>query len=148
MAVRNSHTRPSRRELSAEILAELYETTPTNLMTMPDPYDSRKTLEQNVIDLFYQLRWSLRAQKRIEGLVSAFYLGQFIEQRPLTPEQRARCRGLLTKHYICCCQRIFDLFSIQGIAQIYRTKRVYFWYFSVLSKREFVRLIQEAENML
>jgi hypothetical protein len=48
-------------------------------MAMPDPYNENLSLEQNISDLYYQLQWSLRTEKRIEGLVIAFYLGQYLE---------------------------------------------------------------------
>jgi hypothetical protein len=130
-----------------EILADIYETVPVNPMSLPDLYNEDLSLEQNVADLLYQLRWSLRTDKRIEGLVTAYYLGEYLERRPLTPKQRARCRALLTKHYITCCQRIYDFFSIQGIKQIYRTKRTCFWMFRAMKKSDLVRLAREAEDM-
>jgi len=151
MALRRERTshgsrRTNRREFMTEILSDLGETSPQRPMTMPDPYDEGIMLERNVADLFYQLRWSIRIDKRIEGLVMAFYLGQFLERRPLTPQQRMRCRRLLTTHYITCCVRIYDLFSIQGIEQIYRTKKTCFWMFRSIKKHEFTRLITEAED--
>ena len=114
---------------------------------MPDPYSENISLKQNIANLFYQLRWSLRTDRRIEGLVAAYYLEQYLEQRCFTPAQKRVCRRMLTTHYIRCCIRIYDLFSVQGIEQIYRTKRVFFWMFRAIKRQDFVRLTREAEDL-
>ena len=80
-----------RRQFVNNIRADLMETSPANPFTLPDPYNENETLEQNVTNLYYQLRESLRTNRRVSGLVAAFYLGQYLERRPLTPEERKRC---------------------------------------------------------
>ena len=54
---------------------------------------------------------------------------------------------MLTAHYIGCCIRIYDLFSIQGIEQIYRTKRCFFWMFRALKRQDYIRLTREAKDL-
>jgi hypothetical protein len=139
--------RAPRDEFTTEIFADLCEVTPETVIPMPDPYNDNIPLKQNIANLFYQLRWSLRTDRRIEGLVAAYYLGQHLEQRCFTPAQKRECRKMLTTHYILCCIRIYDLFSIQGIEQIYRTKRVFFWMFRAIKRQDFVRLTREAEDL-
>ena len=137
-----------RRQFVNTIRADLLETLPENPFTLPDPYNDNETLEQNVTNLYYQLRESLRTNRRISGLVAAFYLEQYLERRPLTPQERKSCRQLLTTHYVQCCVKIHNLFSIQGIEQIYRTKRTSYWMIRSVNKRDFTQLLNEAEDML
>jgi hypothetical protein len=143
----NQVQRNPQENLVTKILADLCEITPRRVIPMPNPYNENLTMEQNVVELHYQLRWSLRVEKRIEGLVAAYYLGQYIGKGHRTQTQIKECRKVLTTHYIQCCTRIYDLFSILGIEQIYRTKRITFGMFRTISKRDFVRLTNEAENL-
>ena len=98
-------------EFTTEIFANLCEVTPETVIPMPNPYNENATVGQNIANLFYQLWWSLRNERRIEGLVAAFYLGQYLEQRCFTSAQKRKCRRMLTTHYNRCCIRIYDLFA-------------------------------------
>ena len=140
--------RYNRREFENQILADLFETSPTYPIPLPDPYNENLTLEQNLTNLYSLMRNSLRTDRRIEGLVYAYYIGQYIERYPVLPDIRINGRKFLTKHYTKCCTYVHDIFSIVGIEQLYRTKRSIYWMFGVIKKPEFKRLINEAEGML
>ena len=140
--------RYNRREFENQILADLFETSPTNPIPLPDPYNDTLTLDQNLTNMYSLMRNSLRTDRCIEGLVYAYYIGQYIERNPILPEVRTKGRKYLTKHYIKCCTYIHDIFSIVGIEQLYRTKRSTYWMFGIIKKPEFKRLVHEAEGML
>jgi hypothetical protein len=145
---RNRIAIPDRDNFKTIILSDLYETIPVNPLTIPSPINDNLSFEQNITDLYVQLRRCLRTSKRIEGLLNAFHIGEFLETHPMTNVQRRRCKSILTKHYRQCCQRIYDLFSIPGKEQIYRTRRTNFWMFRFIKKNEYLGLLNDAEDLI
>ena len=135
-------------QLYLKIFADLLETQPVNPHFSLDPFIEGQSLDFN-IRMFYRLiRWSLGTNNRIGTLVNAYYLGYLLEERASTPRERRQCRKLLTKHYICACTRVYNLFSLSGIQQIYRTQRTEFWTLKLLSKPEYDKLLEDAMNLL
>ena len=115
---------------------------------MPDPFNKQKSLKAN-IKMFYQmLRWSLRTNDRIGGLVNAYYLGYLLEERTATPLERRKYRQILTKHYILSCTRVYNLFAILGVQQLYRTQRSSFWMFRQLKREKYTCLVHEVGTMI
>ena len=135
-------------QLYLKIFADLLETQPPNPHFGLDPFIEEQTLEFN-IRMFYRLiRWSLGTNNRIGTLMNAYYLGYLLEERASTPTERRKCRKLLTKHYVCACTRVYNLFSLLSIQQIYRTQRTDFWALKLLSKPEYDKLLEDAVNLL
>lgn len=129
------------------IFADLMEVTPTSPIILPDPYLEEQTLDSNVRRMYKLIRWSVKSGDRIGVLVFAFYLGYLLEERASTPAERRQCREALTPHYIRCCTRVYNLYSISGIQQIYRSQRTDYWMFQRLSRPEYKQLIQDALNI-
>jgi len=134
--------------LYLNVLADLMETQPWDPHVDPDPYDPLKTLGENVRIFYRLIRCSARSNNRIGALVNAFFLGRLLEERASTPRERRQCRRLLTGHYVYACTRVYKLFSITGIQQLYRTQRIGFWIFRHLSKSEFDQLLLDALSLL
>ena len=111
---------------------------------MPSPYDAAKGFSSNIRHLYRMIRWSLITGDRISVLVNAYYLGQILETKLNTPRERRKYRRILTEHYNTASIRIYSLFSIVGIQQIYRTQRTSLWMYRRITQNEFVRLTQEA----
>lgn len=131
-----------------KIFADLMEKTPVDPMVMPDPYLSNRGLTTNV-KMFYRLiRWSINTNDRIGTLVNAYYLGYLLEERASTPLERRKCRKILTNHYIIACTRIYQLFVIVGIQQLYRSQRSIFWMFRKITRAEFCQLLQDATTVI
>ena len=135
-------------QLYLKVFADLLETQPLNPHFSSDPFIEGRNLEFNV-HMFYRLiRWSLGTNNRIGALVNAYYLGYLLEERASTPKECRQCRRLLTKHYVCACTRVYNLFSLLGIQQIYRTQRIEFWALKLLPKSEYDKLLEDAMNLL
>lgn len=135
-------------QLYLNILSDLLETDPLNPMVMPDPYDRRKSLRSNVRSFYRNMRWSLRVNDRVGSLVTAYYLGKLLEERASTPHERRQCGKLLTDHYVLACTRVYNLFIIGGIQQIYRSQRCSYWMFRRISKREYCDLLNQAQTLI
>jgi len=131
-----------------KIFADLMELNPPDPLVLLDPYLSNRSLTANVRMFYHLIRWSITTNDRIGTLVNAYYLGYLLEERASTPLERRKCRKLLTKHYIITCTRIYKLFYIIGIQQIYRTQRTLFWMFRKITRAEFCQLLQEATTII
>ena len=130
------------------IFADLLEPNPLNPIVMPDPYDERKSLTTNIKMFYRMIRWSLRTNDRIEGLVNAYYLGHLLEERAAIPLERRKCQQTLTKHYILSCTRVYNLFVTLGVQQLYRTQRSSFRMFRQLKRNEYTCLVHEVGTMI
>jgi hypothetical protein len=126
------------------IRSDLLENNPTDPIITPDPYIERRSLGTNIKMFYRMLRWSIRMNDRVGGLLNAYYLGYLLEERASTPVERRKCRKILTKHYIIACTRVYNLYTIAGIPQLYRAQRSSFWMFRKLNRREFNQLLQDA----
>jgi hypothetical protein len=126
------------------IFSDLLEVNPTNPMTMPDPYNAQQSLSTNIRAFYRLIRWSLRTNDRVGSLVNAYYLGYLLEERASTPSERRKCRRLLTKHYILSCTRIYNIYNILGIQQLYRSQRSSYWMFRKITRQEYCQLMQDA----
>lgn len=130
------------------IFADLMETNPINPTIMIDPYLSTRGLTSNVRMFYRIIRWSITNEDRIGTLVNAYYLGYLLNERASTPLDRKKCRKVLTKHYIVSCTRIYNIFSIVGIQQLYRTQRSIFWMFRKITRAEVIQLLQDAATVV
>jgi hypothetical protein len=70
--------------LAQKVFADLSETSPRNPTVISDFYNNNLTLEKNVTEMHLQLKRSQRLSKRIDGLVIAYYIGKWMDRRPLT----------------------------------------------------------------
>ena len=82
------------------------------------------------------------------GLVNAYYLGHLFQIRLTTPSKRQRYRNVLSRHYLDTSIKVYNLFSIPGPAQLFRTKRTTFWEFRRIKQHTYNRLIQDALTLL
>jgi len=131
-----------------KIFADLMETNPPDPLIMPDPYIDNRSLTSNV-KMFYRLiRWSVNTNDRIGTLTNAYYLGYLLDERASTPVERRKCRKILSNHYVISCTRIYKLFVIIGIQQIYRSQRSIFWMFRKITRDEFCQLLQDAASVI
>ena len=134
-------------ELYTMILSDLYRTHPTNPFIMPDPYNSDLSVEENIMELYHQIVSSTRINRRIEALVASYYIGFYMERKVLSPKQRIRIRRQLTTHYAIACTRIYSLFRIIGIEQIYRSTKTIPWMIRKITRKQFRELIETAEGL-
>src|ERR1041384_5722942 len=134
-------------ELYTMILSDLYRTHPTNPFVMPDPYNDDLSEEENIMELYHQIRSSTRINRRIESLVAHYYIGFYLERKVISPKQRTKIRKQLTRHYAETCARIYDLFRLTGIEQIYRSTKTLPWMIRKLTRKQFRELIQVAKNL-
>jgi len=130
------------------ILADLMEVNPLNPLVLPDPYENTQSLRANVRKFYRLIRWSLSTNDRIGALVNAYYLGYLLEERASTPAERTKCRKLLTKHYVIACIRVYNLFNIIGIQQIYRSQRISYWIFRKINRQDFCQLLVDATTLV
>ena len=130
------------------IFADLMESNPTNPIIMSDPYLEQRDLASNVRMFYRMIRWSLSANDRIGSLALAYYLGYLLEERASTPAEQQICRKILTKHYMVSCRRIYNIFNILGLQQIYRSQRSIIWMFRKLTRNEYTKLLQDAVELL
>ena len=127
-----------------KIFADLMETNPINPIITPDPYLKNRSINSNVRMFYRLIRWSIVTNDRIGTLIHAYYLGYLLDERTLTSQERRRCRRELSKHYVVACTRIYKLFTLTGIQQIYRSQRSIFWMFRRITRTEFCQLLQDA----
>ncbi len=126
------------------IFSDLLETDPIDPIISPDPYDNDLNMRTNIETFYRLIRWSIRTDDRISGLIYAYYLGYLFEERLSTPSLRRQHRNVLSKHYLDACIRVYSLYRIVGIQQIYRSKRTSFWMFRKIKRTSYVQLIQDA----
>ena len=131
-----------------KIFADLMETNPPDPLIMSDPYIDNKSLTSNVRMFYRLIRWSVNTNDRIGTLVNAYYLGYLLDERASTPVDRRKCRKILSNHYIISCTRIYKLFVIIGIQQLYRSQRSIFWMFRKITRDEFCQLLQDAASII
>ena len=129
-----------------DIYLDILEENPTYPIIMPLPYNENSSLVSNVEQMFQYLLRALRRKDRILSLVNAYYIGQVLDERPKKPSERTSCYHVLTAHYITTCTRIYTIFSILGVKQLYRSKRMKVAYFKKISAKEVRKLIEEATN--
>src|SRR3954451_3723771 len=130
------------------IFSDLLETNSLDFPITSDPYDSNQDMKSNIEAFYRSIRYSIRVNDRISGLINAYYLGYLLEVRLSTPSQRRRYRNVLSKHYIDSCTRVYNLYKILGIRQIYCTRRTSFWMFRKVSRATYIQLIQDAFTLL
>ena len=130
------------------IFMDIMEPLPINPTIMPNPYDNTKSISSNIRYLYRMIRLSLAMNDRIGSLINAYYLGYILEEKVTTPKERKKYQKILTVHYNSASVRIYNLFSIVGPQQIYRTQRTSYWMFRHIKRNEFVQLIQEAHLLI
>src|SRR5688572_16007204 len=116
------------------ILMDLMETTPLDSIVMPDSCRLARGFSSNIRHLYRMIRWSLVTEDRVSALVNAYYLGKLLETKLNTPRERSKYRRILTEHYNTTSIRIYNLFSIVGIQQIYRTQRTSLWMYRRITR--------------
>jgi len=134
--------------LYLKTLADLMETQPPTPSISLDPYDNSQSMTENIEMFFRLIRISLQMNNRIGTLVYAYYLGYLLEVRASTPKDRKKYRKVLTRHYTYASIRTYNLFSIQGIQQIYRTQRIEFWSLRLISLPEYRQLLTDALSLV
>ena len=130
------------------LFSDLLETNPVNPFVLPDPYNEEMDLRSNVEEFYRQLRWSVRMNDKISGLIYAYYIGYAFEERLSSPSLRRSSRNILSRHYLEACTRVYNLYRVVGIQQIYRTKRTSFWMFRKVSQVTYVQVLQDAISLL
>jgi len=130
------------------IFSDLLEADPFEPFLLPDPYDHNLDLRTNIETFYRSIRRSIRTNDRISGLINAYYLGYLFEERLSTPSQRRQYRNVLTKHYLDASIRVYNLYRITGIQQIYRTRRTSFWMFRKITRAVYVQLTHDALTLL
>ena len=130
------------------ILSDLMESDPLDPFVIPDPYNDDHDIKTNIKTFYRLIRWSIRVDDRISGLMNAYYLGYLLEERLSTPTLRRRYRHVLSRHYFDACIRVYQLFRITGMQQIYRTKRTSFWMFRKIKRSTYIQLVQDALTLL
>src|SRR4051794_2085236 len=128
------------------ILAELVETNPLTSITLPNPYQEDKNLEENIINMFQYLLRMTKRKERFLTLAIAYYISEAIEYRLKTPTERTLATQKLTQYYSDCCLRIFEVYELLGIDQIYRTTEVKLGYFRRIKIGDVKRLGTAAMN--
>jgi hypothetical protein len=130
------------------IFADLMEVNPPDPLVMPDPYINNRSLTYNVRMFYRLIRWSINTNDHMGTLVNAYYLGYLLDERTSTPSERRKCRKILSKHYVISCTRIYKIFVIIGIQQLYRSQRSIFWMFRKITRAEFCQLLQDAASVI
>ena len=130
------------------LFTDLLEIDPVNPFILPDPYNVNVSVRLNIEEYYCQIRWSIRINDRLSGLVYAYYLGQIFEEKLSSPTRRRKYRNTLSRHYLEACTRVYNLYKVIGIQQIYRTKRTSFWMFRKISQATYVQLLQDAITLL
>ena len=130
------------------LFTDLLETDPVNTFILPNPYNVNLNVQSNIEEHYCQIRWSIRINDRLTGLVYAYYLGQIFEEKLSSPTRRRKYRNTLSRHYLEACTRVYNLYKVIGIQQIYRTKRTSFWMFRKISQATYIQLLQDAITLL
>jgi hypothetical protein len=130
------------------IFSDLMETDPLDPFIMPDPYDQTQDVQTNIESLYCLIRWSITINDRTSALIHAYYLGNIFEKRLPTPALRNQYRHVLSRHYREACTRVYNLYRIVGIQQIYRTKRTSFWMFRKIKRTTYAQLLQDAISLM
>ena len=70
------------------IFSDLLETDPIDPIISPDPYDNDLNMRTNIETFYRLIRWSIRTDDRISGLIYAYYLGYLFKERLSMPSLR------------------------------------------------------------
>ena len=130
------------------LFTDLLETSPDNPLILPDPYNHASDVQSNVEEFYQQIRWSIRVNDRLTGLMYAYYLGRIFEEKLSSPTLRKNRRSMLSRHYLEACTRVYNLYKIAGLQQLYRTKRTSFWMFRKINQATYNQLLQDAITLL
>ena len=109
-----------------KIFADLMEINSPDPLVMPDPYIENRSLASNVRMFYRLIRWSINTNDHIGALVNTYYLGYLLDKRASTPLERRKCRKILSSHYVISCTRVYKLFVLIGIKQLYRSQQSIF----------------------
>ena len=125
------------------ILEDLQQILPTYITVLPPFYNPADSPEVKVKALNRQLRRSKSNNNRVELLVNLFYLEELLEIH-LDPNERSKGVKLITRYYLFLSIRVYYLFEVLGVEQIYRSRNLITIMLKSLSKPQVLRLSQKA----
>lgn len=126
-----------------QMVDDLKQRTPKDIIVMNNPYDSNLTIERNVQQMYRHLLRSIRTGDRILSLVNAYYIGEILEVTAL-PHERTSIRRILTSHYVEAIRHLYNIYEPLGVEQLYRTKDLKISHFRKISRTNINRLREEA----
>jgi hypothetical protein len=77
-------------------------------------------------------------------LINAFFLGQLLDDKDVSPAQRTLQSQTLTAHYYKCSTRIFHLFENSGAKQILHTQFITLTWIRKLRSIEYQNLLSQT----
>ncbi|CAG8852313.1 13450_t:CDS:1, partial [Racocetra persica] len=98
---------------------------PNEVTLIPLPFNDSHILVTHVTLIYPLLARAIQLRERINTLVYAYYLGMIFAGA--TSAQKRLLRELVTPHYYITALRIYDIFVVVGMAQIYRTAIVTYY---------------------
>ena len=121
---------------------DLQQTNPQIIQISSQPYNDNDKMIIKISSTYEALQFAKSMGERIEVLVYAYYLGNLIATCP--PKQKHVYHSYLTTHYIDVSKKVYQLYRITGIEQIYRTRQTTLTMFQKLFRPDLKRLIIEA----
>lgn len=128
------------------VLEDLQQTLPVYITILPPFYNHMDSPEAKIRALNRQLRRSKSTNNRVELLANLFYLGELLETH-FDPNERSKGVKLITRYYLSLATRVYYLFEVLGVEQIYRSKNLTTTMLKSLSKPQILRLSQEATTI-
>ncbi|CAG8843133.1 32956_t:CDS:1, partial [Gigaspora margarita] len=95
------------------VLADILQTEPQFVPTIPYPTDSSMPLLARVTKTYTKLL-SMGSSRRKRQLVYAYYLGELLQEEPETPEELRACRKKITAYYYKGAIRNYNIFKDLG----------------------------------
>ncbi|CAG8487358.1 13231_t:CDS:2, partial [Racocetra fulgida] len=114
-----------------EIVDDITRSEPVEITPMPPPYNGSHDLANRVSLTCPLLTRSIRLRERINILVYSYYLGAIFAEA--TPAQKRLLREIVTPYYYTVALKVYDVFVVVGMDQIYHTTRVTYQDLRVLS---------------
>jgi len=127
------------------ILADLLQECPPSDVCYPVPYEPQASLEDKFIALNNALERSKRYGDRIMQLVSAFYMGRFLEKE--AQSLRGHYAQRLSHHYRVTVSRVYFIFEIPGVGRLMKTTNTTMTLIRRLSFDEYQSLVLRASEL-
>lgn len=129
------------------ILDDLNQNEPSYVSIVPPFYDQDATPIRKIYALNRQLRRARSLNNRIEMINTAWYIGQVLETTTESSAQRTECMNHLSAYYRKVAIKVYYLYEMIGNEQIARSKHVTLAMIFSLSKKNHLRLVEEAATI-
>ena len=128
------------------ILEDLQQEYPQNPTILPPFYLNEQLPWEKIKALNRQHQRAKSLTNRVEMVLTLWYIGEILEVQ-VFPVERTRCLKELSEYYENISRKIYYFFESLGLEQISMTQHITRTKVHTLSKRQHLRLVEEAMSI-